>query len=276
MIHLNALEPLYSLINLDDDTGLAQFVPHTATDNLWLGVCQATEKNAPWIVDTLLSELKSRDVGAKGAWSLALKIAATHGSLQCLEQLLNFHTPTDSNSAMWGAASGGHLACMRLLLPYFDAVSDRNKSLAAAVRHGNPDGVRLLLQVCDPSLDGWRIVETAIAVQNVACIQALVPDTHPQAQDPNDILMKALTDKNILEACLKIFDAKNKPEALAQAFDQNKQSCVELLFPISNVPEAIEILKTRGSNKTEELEARWQQHILLTHVSSNVVRQRKM
>jgi len=276
MIHLTAPEPLYSLINLADDTGLAQVVSNTTTDDLWLGVCQATAQSAHWSLDTLLSELQSRNSCANGAWSLAIKTAATYGSLQCLERLLNFHTPTDSNSAMWGAASGGHLSCMRLLLPYFDAVSDRNKSLDAAIRHGNPDGVRLLLQMCDPSLDGWRIVETAIAVQNVACVQALIPCVHPQAQDLNNILLKALSDSEILQACLKFFYAKTNPEALARAFHHNKHSCVDLLFPMSDVPKSIEILKMMGSNKSEELESRWQQHILLTHVSSDVVRSRKM
>lgn len=278
MIHLKAPVPLFSLINMSNHEGLSHAIAAHHTEDLWLGVFQSAEQNHPHCLSVLLDELVQRNAAVHGSWTLALDMAAVRGNISCLERLLEFNTPKNSNTAVWNAASGGHLECVRALLPYFDPVADNNHALEGAVRHGNPDGVRLLLTVCDPSLNNWEVARVAVAANNIETLKALVPCVHPQAEDTKEVLNYAMDrDPELLAVCVQIYDAHSNPMALAEAVHFGKEKCVDILFPISNVPKAIDLLRKNTSPQTDTLEIRWQRHILTTHVeSSDVVRARKM
>lgn len=280
MIHLKAPEPLYSLINgFANEDIIIDVVSSSATDDVWLGTFQAVEQNFPSAVKIMLHELRERNATSTNVFTLALNLAAQRGQLQNLEQLLQFERPHNAEMALWCAASGGHLSCISLLLPYFKPVLyDPNYALEAAVRHNNPHGVKLLLTVCDPSLDNWAVARFATRHKNTESLQALIPSIHPQAPDTHSVLTEAL-DRNteVLQLCVQIFDARSNPHALAQAVHFGYDECVEVLFPISDVPQSIDLLRQANSHQLETLESRWQKQVLNTHIAgSHLGRQRKM
>lgn len=280
MIHLSASEPLRSLINgFADDESLITVMSSSETDNLWLGLFQAVEQNVPSCVTIILNELSQRNAPSTSLLTLALNLAAQRGQQQNLKKLLEFEPPHNVEVALWGAASGGHLSCMSLLLPYFTPVLyDPNYALEAAVLHNNPQGVKLLLSVCDPSLNNWKIVNAAVRNNNIEILHALIPDIHPQAPDTYDVLTEVLgANSDLLKLCVKIFDARSNPNALAQAVHYGYLECVEVLFPISDVPRSIDLLRHTNSSKLEAFESRWQKHILNSNIDgSHAGRQRKM
>lgn len=280
VIHLTASEPLRSLINgFADDDSLIRAVSSSETDNLWWGVFQAVEQNFPVCVKIMLNEISQRSLQPTSILTLALNLAAQRGQLQNLKQLLDFEPPHNVEVALWGAASGGHLSCMSLLLPYFKPVLyDPNYALEAAVRHNNPQGVKLLLSVCDPSLNNWEIVNVAVRNNNTESLRALIPDIHPQAPDTYDVLTEVLDiHSDLLKLCVQIFDARSNPNALAQAVHYGYLECVEVLFPISDVPRSIDLLRQAKSSHLEAFESRWQKHTLNSHIEgTHIGRQRKM
>lgn len=280
VIHLTAPEPLFSLINgFADDDSLIRSVASSGTDTIWLGIFQAVEQNFPSCVKIMLQELSHRNAQSTNILTLAINLAAQRGHLQNLEQLLKFETPHNVEVAMWSAASGGHLPCISLLLPYFKPVLyGSNYVLEAAVRHNNPQGVKLLLSVCDPSLNDWEIVSFAVRHKNSESLQALIPDIHPNAPDTKRVLTEVLdANTDLLKLCVQIFDARSNPDALAQAVHFGYTNCVEVLFPISDVPKSIDLLRHANSSHLEAFESRWQKHILNSHVDGiHMKRQRKM
>ncbi len=280
MIYFKAQEPLCSLINgFVDDDSLIRAVSFSETDNLWLGVFQAVEQNFPACVKIMLNEIAQRSPQSTFILTLALNLAAQRGQLQNLKQLLDFEPPQNVEVALRGAASGGHLSCMSLLLPYFKPVLyDPNYALEAAVRRNNPQGVKLLLSVCDLSLNNWEIVNVAVRNNNTESLRALIPDIHPQAPDTYGILTEVLgAHSDLLKLCVHVFDARSNPNALAQAVHYGYLECVEVLFPISDVPRAIDFLRQTKSSQLEAFESRWQKYILNSHIDGpHIGRQRKM
>lgn len=86
--------------------------------------------------------------------SLALRLAAGGGHVECLRLLipLSDATACDRHALVW-AATHGYADCVRLLIPASDLARNQSAALGAAATAGHADCVALLLPASAPLMD---------------------------------------------------------------------------------------------------------------------------
>lgn len=140
-----------------------------------------------------VSSLLSR--GADGLFdnSRALRHAAEHGRIKCLELLIPVSNPLAYEShALQLAAMNGHIDCVKLLIPHSNPLADNSLALLWAAENGHAECVELLLPAsnpldCDPSA-----LFAAAQSQNLACAKLFIPFYKVTTQT-QEILEAALT-----------------------------------------------------------------------------------
>lgn len=110
--------------------------------------------------------------------------AAEQGNTEEVMRLLALANPKYMNSeALWRAAWGGHTECVTLLIPVSETRAESTASpLYAAVAKNNVECVRLLLQVCAPSVRERVALCTAAERGFVQCVDLLLPHANIEAQ----------------------------------------------------------------------------------------------
>lgn len=150
-----------------------------------------------------VSSLLSR--GADGLFdnSRALRHAAEHGRIKCLELLIPVSNPLAYEShALQLAAMNGHIDCVKLLIPHSNPLADNSLALLWAAENGHVECVGLLIPVSNPR-DGNSSALTAAAFEGHAeCVELLLPASNPLDCD-SSALFAAAKSQNL--ACAKLF-----------------------------------------------------------------------
>ena len=113
--------------------------------------------------------------------SVALSWAARGGHLECLRLLLPVSDPKARDSlALSLAVDGGHLECLRLLLPVSDPKARDSIAMSLAADGGHLECLRLLLPVSDPRYYS-RVLRVAAWKGHTECAR-LIEDAIAEAE----------------------------------------------------------------------------------------------
>lgn len=149
-----------------------------------------------------------------------------------------------SNSPLCEAARGGHVECVKLLIPISPSlvVNEHRSPITIAAEQGHTECVQLLIPTSEES---WRhhALCMAVAWGQVDCVKLLIGACNPK-------------------------EGKSLP--LQLAVEYNKHECLELLYDVSDPLQAREALQFRCRGQTEkwraleEFEAKRQRAVLST------------
>ena len=176
-----------------------------------------------------------------------LERAVEKGDATQLAQLLPAH-PLDLHHALKMAVSLGHIQCVKTLVEHVD------------ITHNNCEYFR-----------------HAVTQRNVECARLLIPSIHAQLPRGHvyveDIITRKAdqcsdnTKKQLLKLCGRVFNMKDSnSKALCTAVYYNTQDAIDVLYPLSNIQEALALLRTmRGVNDQdiEALQARFERDSLM-------------
>lgn len=177
--------------------------------------------------------------------------AVEQGDATRLTQLLPAH-PLELHRALKMAVSRGHVQCVEALMEHVD------------ITHNNCEYFR-----------------HAVTKQQVECARLLVPSVHaglPRAHVyVEDVITRKSdqcsdsTKKQLLELCCQVFDiTDSRSRALCTAVYYNTQYAIDVLYPLSNIQEALALLRTmRGVREQdiEGLQARFERDTIIQHIS---------
>lgn len=102
-----------------------------------------------------------------------------------------------SFSLCW-AAEGGHLECVKLLIPVSDPKAADSQALCRAADNGHAECVKLLIPVSDPRADNSGALRLAVLSGHMDCVKLLLPVSDPLGRDDDGLTAQdlALRDKH--------------------------------------------------------------------------------
>ena len=115
---------------------------------------------------------------------LAMRLAAHHGHLSCVELFLpvpGAHILEDEvkqfSRGLVSAALNGHLECLNAILPFADPSHDNSAAISFAAEHGHAECVSALLPFFKPADDNFRPLVMAVTNKHPDCVKLLAPLT---------------------------------------------------------------------------------------------------
>ena len=112
--------------------------------------------------------------------SIALRLAADKGHLECVKLLIPHSDPkADDSAALRWAAEEGHLECVKLLIPHSDPKADDSAALRWSANNGHLECVKLLIPHSDPKADDSGALRLAAEEGNLECVRELMPHSDP-------------------------------------------------------------------------------------------------
>lgn len=107
---------------------------------------------------------------------LAFRMAAKHGSFECL-QLLAPHSVIDCKNsiALRRAAELGHMEMIEFLLPHCDPTAQYSEALTNTVRYDHWEAFERLLPLCDPKSQRSHTLSVAAVHGRIDFLKRLIP-----------------------------------------------------------------------------------------------------
>lgn len=201
---------------------------------------------------------------------LAFRMAAKHGSFECLQLLAPHSVINCKNSiALRRAAELGHMEMIEFLLPHCDPTAQHGEALTNTIRHGHWEAFERFLPLCDPKsqrshalsvaavlgridflkrliplcdVDASGAIGMAAHHGHVECVQELIPYCDLHREDSN--LWEWTLDSykpEIVRVLLPHFDPNSlNHKAIMMASKHRDEDMVEQLFAVCNQQQLLE------------------------------------
>ena len=161
--------------------------------------------------------------------SEALRCAADGGHVECVRRLIPVSNPRGWNSvALRMAANNGHTDCVRLLIPHSDPRAYESEALRYASSHGHVDCVRELIPYSDSRA---RNSKALCSHGHTECVRLLAPVSDPRARDS-----RALCSHGHIECVRLLAPVSDIGRALILADMYDRDDCMSILRDESNEP----------------------------------------
>lgn len=107
---------------------------------------------------------------------LAFRMAAKHGSFECLQLLAPHSVINCKNSiALRRAAELGHMGMIEFLLPHCDPTAQYGEVLTNTIRHGHWEAFERFLPLCDPKSQRSHALSVAAVHGRLDFLKRLIP-----------------------------------------------------------------------------------------------------
>lgn len=179
------------------------------------------------------------------------------------------------------AARNGDIATLQRLVALKPDAQRLKVAIQWAVSHGHTEVVRFLRERVDLSDGDCEMFRWAITKKNAKCARLLIPDTHPNAPRGYIYVQHIIggpgsdaEKTELLHLCTQVFDVTHdNSRAFRLAVMCKAQYAIDLLFPLSDVKVALDILRELGgridTDLLDTLEARRQKDLLAQHTGKS-------
>lgn len=159
--------------------------------------------------------------------------AIAQNNVDEVKKLIPFFNLQSNNSPLMTAAQGGHVECLKLLIPVSDCTAHENVALCLAAKNGHTECVKLLLPVSTPILsNSIGALRLAAEHGHAQCVQLLVSN----CTDTNATALLSASLHGHWE-CVKILLPFADPETLGPSLEAAARGghaeCVKLLLPVA-------------------------------------------